>query len=465
MRNPRWEDLREELAALHRGALAAADPLAAVRRALLARFGTAKVGWVGEGGRLFLVAVGKAAVGMALGACESLGERIAAGLVVHPHGDEVSRRTAWPPDVVALAAGHPLPDEGSLAAGEAVAQLLEGARDTDGVLVLLSGGASALLERLRPGISLADLRAVTLALQRAGVDIEGLNTVRRALSTLKGGGLARLAAPAGVLTLALSDVVGDAAEAIGSGPTVPSPTGAAEALAVLERAEVISEVPRVAAVLREALEDLGEAPPLVAAAAPGGRPFGVAAGEGRPARGPAATVWGDYRIVGSNRMAAEAVAAEATRRGFSARIVSADLCGEARDAGVAIARQALGARKERHSQPLCLVWGGETTVTVRGPGRGGRNQEVALGAARELAGHERVALLAFATDGVDGASEAAGALATGDTLARAAALGLSADEALAANDSEPFFRALGDLWITGPSGTNVNDLAVALVYP
>ncbi|HSM50510.1 MAG TPA: DUF4147 domain-containing protein [Thermoanaerobaculia bacterium] len=470
MRNPCWQELHEDLRALHGAALAAADPSAAVRRALGGDPFVAKDGWVGEGGRILLVAVGKASVGMARAACEVLGERVAAGVVVHPDGGPGAGRKAWPPGVVALGAGHPLPDEGSLAAGEGVARLLAGARESDRVLVLLSGGASALLERLRPGVSLAELRALTLALQRAGCDIESLNTVRRALSTLKGGGLARLAAPARVVTLALSDVVGDAPEAIGSGPTVPSPTGATEALAVLERAGVVSQVPRVAAVLREAVKGLGEAPPLVAAAAPGGRPLRVAAGEGRPARGPegrpargpAATGWGEYWIVGSNRMAAEAVAAEAARCGFDARVVSTELCGEARAAGAALARAALDARATR---PLCLVWGGETTVTVRGPGRGGRNQELALGATRVLAGHGRIAILSFATDGVDGPTEAAGALATGDTLARAATLGLSADQALAANDSEPFFRALGDLWITGPTGTNVNDLAVALVFP
>lgn len=439
-------DLRDHLAALSAAALAAADPAGAVRRALHARLGAAEDGWVGDRGRLILVAVGKASVGMALGACQSLGERIAAGVVVHPRGDREAGRTAWPPGLVAVGAGHPLPDERSLAAGEAVARLLAGAEEPDRVLVLLSGGASSLLERLRPGVSLDDLRAVTLALQRAGVDIEALNTVRRALSTLKGGGLARLAAPARVTTLALSDVVGDAPEAIGSGPTVPSPTGAAEALAVLDQAGIARELPRVAAVLRAAAEDPREAPPL----------------------GAAATGGGEYRIVGSNRMAAAAVATAAARRGFSTRVAVAALRGEAREVGAALAREALGARGatvSATSRPLCLVWGGETTVTVSGSGRGGRNLELALGAAEVLAGYPGVALLAFATDGVDGTSGAAGALATGETLARAAALGLSAERALADNDTAPFFRALGDLWVTGPTGTNVNDLALALVYP
>lgn len=443
---PSRHDLREDLAVLHQAALAAADPVAAVRRELSARLLDAKDGWVGEGGRTRLVAVGKAAVGMARAACELLGEGVAAGAVIHPRGDPWAQQAVWPRGVQSLAAGHPLPDEDSVAAGEAVARLLEGTRASDCLLVLLSGGASSLLERLRPGVSLDDLRAVTLALQRAGVDIEALNTVRRALSTLKGGGLARLAAPARVTTLALSDVVGDAPEAIGSGPTVPSPTGAAEALAVLDQAGIARELPRVAAVLRAAAEDPREAPPL----------------------GAAATGGGEYRIVGSNRMAAAAVATAAARRGFSTRVAVAALRGEAREVGAALAREALGARGatvSATSRPLCLVWGGETTVTVSGSGRGGRNLELALGAAEVLAGYPGVALLAFATDGVDGTSGAAGALATGETLARAAALGLSAERALADNDTAPFFRALGDLWVTGPTGTNVNDLALALVYP
>jgi hydroxypyruvate reductase len=305
--------------------------------------------------------------------------------------------------------------------------------------VLLSGGASSLLELPRPGVSLAALREATAALQRAGADVSDLNTVRRALSRLKGGGLARLAAPARVVTLALSDVLGDRPEAIGSGPTVASPTSARDARAVLERAGLARDLPEVAAALAAA-QERAPAPPA---------PEGV------------------FRVVASNRDAVAAVARAARERGFRAQEMTTFLQGEAREAGRLVGGCAASVRAHGVplSPPACLVFGGETTVTVRGRGRGGRNLELALGAALALAGVPRAAVLAFATDGVDGASDAAGAFATGETLERAEALGLSPHRALADNDADPFFRALGDLWTGGPTGTNVNDLAVALVYP
>jgi hydroxypyruvate reductase len=438
--------MREDLRVLHQAALVAADPAAAVRRALFGPAATGTGHRIREGEKVLLIAAGKAAAGMAAGAFDLLGNQIVAGLVVHPHGDPRAERTVWPTAIRTLGAGHPLPDTASLVAGETVTEMLAARAEGTSVLVLLSGGASALLEQLPPEITLDELRAVTLALQRAGADIAALNTVRRGLSRLKGGGLARLAAPARLLTLALADVAGEAPEAIGSGPTVPSPTGPAEALAVLARRGLLAAVPGVTAFLERA------------AAA-------------RAAESPAAaeeTPRGEYRIVGSNRRAVAAVAVAAGECGFDSRIVATALAGEAREVGAALAAEAIRARERlatRGARPLCLVQGGETTVTVHGNGRGGRNQEVALGAARVLAGQPKIALLAVATDGIDGNSRAAGALATGDTLARAAALGLSADTALANNDAEPFFDALGDLWLTGRTGTNVNDLAIALVYP
>ncbi len=440
-----WRDLRADLGALHAAALAAADPVSAVLRHL--EGGTGELRVAGEpvplaaGARLWLVAAGKAARGMAAAALTALGPRVSGGLVVHPHGapPPAGEPDPLPAGVVRLAAGHPLPDAGSLTAGEAVWRLLDRPSPDDLLLVLLSGGASALLELPRPGLTLDSLREITRALQRAGADIVELNVVRRALSRLKGGGLARRAAPARVVTLALSDVLGDRPEAIGSGPTLPSPTGADEALAVLERRGIAAQRPEVVAALGALRREL---------APPAGAP-------------------GLFRIVGSNHEAAEAVALAAGARGFRARVVTTFLQGEAREAGGAVARYAIASAAQGvpFGPPACFVFGGETTVTVRGGGRGGRNQELALGAARTLAGRENVAVFAFATDGVDGSSGVAGALATGDTLARAAALGLSADRALAENDSETFFRALGDGVASGPTGTNVNDLALALVYP
>lgn len=439
MPRPEWDGLRQDLAALHAAALAAADPGAAVERALRVEQGALHAGGarvaLAAGGRIRLVAFGKAAPRMARAALARLGGRVADGVVAHPHAAPAGGE--WPAAVRAIGAGHPLPDEGSLAAGEAVAALLADGRSDDLVLVLVSGGGSALLEAPIEGVSLAELRDVTRGLQRAGADIVALNTVRRALSRIKGGGLARLARPARVVALLLSDVMGDRPEAIASGPTVPSPTGPAEALEVLRRHGLADRFPRVAARLASA------APPA--------------------AGGPAPL----HTIVGSNRMAAEALAREAAARGFRAEILSTFLEGEAREVGRVVGGLARSVREQSvpFGPPACLVLGGETTVTVRGEGRGGRNQELALGAAHALAGLERAAVLAVATDGVDGSSDAAGAIATGDTLSRAAALGLSPDDALARSDSAAFFAALGDAWVTGPSGTNVNDLAIVLVYP
>jgi hydroxypyruvate reductase len=439
-REPDWAGLREDLGAMHRAALAAADPAAIVARALRLEREDLLAGGqrvrLEPGSRVWLVAFGKAAPGMARAACAALGGRVAAGVVAHPRALEAGRD--WPPAVRCFPAGHPLPDEGSLRAGEAALALVERAEPEDVVLVLGSGGGSALFEALRPGVSLEDVRRLTEALQHGGADIVELNVVRRALSRLKGGGLARAAGPARVVTLLLSDVIGDPPEAIASGPTVESPTGTREALELLERRGLVARFPTVASALREA---------------------GVAGGAPAGAR--------LVEIVGSNRLAAAALAAEALERGFRTLFVSDRMQGEAREIGRCLGGIARGMRERGLplAAPACLVLGGETTVTVRGPGRGGRNLELALGAALALDGCPRTAVWSFATDGVDGSSGAAGALATGDTLARGRAAGWSAHRALAESDTAPYFEALGDLWTPGPSGTNVNDLVVALVYP
>jgi len=442
---PDWSCLHSDLAALHGAALASADPIAAVTRQLALRARTVRIAGesllLARDSRIWLVAAGKAARGMASGAIAALDGRLAGGVVVHPHGVPAApgEPERLPQGVHRLAASHPLPDGGSLAAGDAVRRLLVAPQPHDLLVVLLSGGASSLLESLAPGVSLAALRKATGALQRAGADIEELNVVRRALSRIKGGGLGRWAAPARIVTLALSDVVGDRPEAIGSGPTVPSPTGAEDALRVLERWDLTARSTEVVAALRRRRDE-------------------------SPAAAAGASL---FRIVGSNRDAAQAVARAAAERGFRSQVMSTFLQGEACEVGRVIGScaRSVAAHGLPFGAPACLVFGGETTVTVRGSGRGGRNQELALGAALAISGAEKIAVLSFATDGVDGSSDAAGAVATGDSVARADAAGLSARQALEDNDSGTFFAALGDSWRTGPTGTNVNDLALALVYP
>ncbi len=438
MAQPDWDRVREHGRTLQRAALEAAAPEPAVRRLLRFDHGTLHAGPhalpLEDDARVRIVAFGKASAGMARGALAALGGRADRGIVVHPHG--LDPGDGWPAGFRTLAAGHPIPDEGSLTAGAAAIETLAGASAGDVALVLISGGGSALLESLREGVSLADLQSITRALQHAGADIVELNTVRRALSRVKGGGLARRARPATVVALLLSDVMGDRPEAIASGPTTPSPTGPAEALAILEARGIAPAHRPLCAALRAADAD----PP------------------------PAARVWNV--IAGSNRIAAEAAATAARGLGFAALVVTEYLQGEARDAGRVIGGIARTVREAAlpAPPPLCLVFGGETTVTVHGAGRGGRNHELALGAALAMDGAARIAVFAFGTDGIDGASDAAGAWASGATLARARDQGLSAAAALEANDTDAFFRALGDQLVTGATGTNVNDLAIALIY-
>jgi hydroxypyruvate reductase len=391
-------------------------------------------------GRLVVVSVGKAAAAMARAAEKALGSRIDDAIAV------ANAPAARPLHTRLLVAGHPLPDERGLTAARAVESLVRPLATGDTLVVLLSGGASALLPAPVEGVSLADKAAVTSELMRSGAGISELNAVRKHLSRLKGGGLARVAAPARVHTLVLSDVVGDDLSTIASGPTVPDPTTYRDALDVLQRRALLSVIP---ASVRAHLE------------------------KGARGQVPETPKDGDYafrrstvRVVGSNALSVEAAAAEARRRGFRPVVLTTRLEGEAREAGrvlVSVLRECVEAGRPA-APPVCLLAGGETTVTVRGKGRGGRNQELVAAAARPLAALPVGAVVAsLATDGVDGASDAAGGVADRTTLARAERLGLAPPEAfLDENDSWSFLAPLGDLIQTGPTGTNVVDLVVLL---
>jgi glycerate 2-kinase len=391
-------------------------------------------------GRVLLLAAGKAAPAMAAAAEEVLGARMTNGLAIGSAPGPPLRRTRL------LLAGHPLPDARGLEAARAVEVMVRGLADDDVVLVLLSGGASALLPAPVPGVSLEDKAAVTSRLMRAGATITELNTVRKHLSRLKGGGLARAAAPARVVTLVLSDVVGDDLSTIASGPTVPDPTTYADALRILDDRGLASAVPPS---VRRHLEAgrHGEAPETPKPRDPIFRRVRT-------------------RLIGSNRISVQAAAREARRQGLRPLVLTTRLEGEAREVAralVAILRECVESGTPS-APPVCLLAGGETTVTVRGRGRGGRNQEMAVAAAEVLASFPVEAVMAaLATDGVDGASDAAGGVADRTSVARAQALGLAPPAAfLAANDSSAFLGPLGDLIVTGPTGTNVVDLAVLL---
>jgi hydroxypyruvate reductase len=393
-------------------------------------------------GRIALVAVGKAAVAMAQAAEARLGARLATGLAVTT-GEAVLDR------VLVRAAGHPVPDARGLAAAAEVESLARSLGRDDLLLVLLSGGASALLPAPAEGVTLQDKAATTSLLLRSGASIHELNAVRKHLSRLKGGGLALAASPARVVALVLSDVVGDDLSTIGSGPTVPDPTTFAEALAVLERRGVIGEVPHA---VRERLAR-GARGELAETAKPAGAVFRRVA----------------TRIIGSGRISVQAAAREARRLGMRPTVLTTRLEGEAREAArvlVAILRERVDAAP-RGSAPVCLLAGGETTVTVRGPGQGGRNQELAVAAAQALEGFPVPAVIAsLATDGVDGASDAAGGIVDDTTTARGNRLGLAPPAVFqAASDTRNYLGPLGDLILTGPTGTNVADVVALLAAP
>lgn len=443
-------ELREDALAIFGAALRAADASEAVRRHLV-RDGKALIAdrrrhSLGDGRRVYLVAVGKAAGAMAAAVEEVLAggasdgaAGLAEGLIVTKYGHAEGYRGAC----AVVEAGHPVPDAASVRAGEAVVSLLGRVREEDLLVVAVSGGASALLCAPVEGISLEDKQRTTDLLLRAGADIGELNCVRKHLSRLKGGRLVARANGASVLGLVLSDAVGDAFDVIGSGLTAPDPSTFAQAVEVLLRRGIAGQVS--AAVLtyleRGAAGDLPETPKA------GGEVFARTTNV----------------LVGSSRQALAAAAMEAERLGYQAVVVSSTVQGEASEVARAHAALVREAAREVGDRRVCLLSGGETTVTVRGAGKGGRNQEFALALAMALDGEAEVACLSAGTDGTDGPTDAAGAMITGETVRRAQAMGLDAAEYLERNDSYAFFERLGDLVKTGPTGTNVMDVNVMLV--
>ncbi len=392
--------------------------------------------------RIVVVGAGKASAEMATAVEDVLGERVTAGLVVvkDARGARGSR-------VRVVEAGHPLPDERGRAAADEILGLVTAAGPDDLVLCLISGGGSALLPLPVPGVSLAEKQAVTRLLLEAGATINELNAVRKHLSALKGGQLARAAAPAPVVALLLSDVIGDPLDVIASGPTAADPTTFADALAVLDRFGLRARLPAAA---RRQLE----------AGARGELPETPKPGDPLFARV-------TNMVVGNNGLVAAAAADEARRLGYTPLLLTRSLQGEAREAArvfAAILRDAAltGTPVPR---PGCLIAAGETTVTVRGPGKGGRCQEFCLALAPLLAGLGGVLVLAAGTDGSDGPTDAAGAVADGTTAGRARRSRLDPRAALGANDAYSFFGALGDLVVTGPTGTNLMDLYLGMVGP
>ncbi|MEK7191034.1 MAG: DUF4147 domain-containing protein [Pseudomonadota bacterium] len=368
---------------------------------------------------IFLIAFGKAACAMARGAHETLGDRILGGLVITKRGS--GEPLPWP----VLEAGHPMPDESSLKAGERLIEFVKSIPQDAQVLVLLSGGASALVEALPSGLGLAQLRELNRWLLGAGLDIHAMNAIRKRISLLKGGRLAQLLYPRKVLCLAISDVSGDDPRSIGSGPLV---------------AELEVDTPQLSAGapewLRTALQQTPSLP--------------------RPSDACFRSV--EFQIIARLDDAKRAAAETAKKLGYKVKAHAKFIEGDAVETGERLARELL------ESKPgVVQVWGGETTVRLPStPGRGGRNQSLALSAALVLEGCENVWLLSAGTDGSDGPTEDAGALVDGETVARGKIHGLDAGAALAKADAGSFLEASGDLIHTGPTGTNVMDLMLGL---
>ena len=424
-------------------ALGAADASAAIHRSVRREGDVVTVGGktydLGQVGAVYALGGGKAAGPMAAALEEILGDRLTGGVVSVKYGHATPTAR-----VRVMEAAHPLPDAASIAAADAVLALVHRAGEGDLVFILLSGGGSALLTSPAHGVTLEDKLAVTRLLLDAGAPIGDLNTVRKHLSRIKGGWLARHIAPARSVTLALSDVLGNSLDLIASGPTVPDLTTFDDALAVLRWGEVLDDVPQaVADHLRAGAAGLVPETPK----------------PGDPIFRNAQTI-----IVGDLSQVLRAAAEAARGEGFTTAVLSTAVEGEAREVGAALGRRARAAHEGRYGPlPVCLLQGGEPTVTVRGGGKGGRNQEVVLGAALEIDGLPRTLILSAGTDGTDGPTDAAGAVADGTTIARARRLGLAPRDHLDRNDAYPFFAALGDLLMTGPTLTNVNDLMLALV--
>lgn len=392
--------------------------------------------------RVVVGGMGKAALAMAGMVEQQLNDRIGEGVVVVPHGyaQTPPPHCPLPQRIEVLEAGHPVPDTGSVRAAQRILALAKGCTAEDLLLVLISGGGSALCVDFEPPVTLADAQQTFQLLLESGADIYQINTVRKHLSRVGGGRLARTADPADVLALAISDVVGDDLSVIAGGPTVPDPTTFAEAIAVLRRYDLWHRVP---AAVRARLE-AGVADPSLETPKPADPRFARVV----------------TRLIGTNRRALEAAADEARQRGYSVRIMTDRLVGEARD----VAPRLIAALHDvREDRPVCLLWGGETTVTVRGSGRGGRNQELALAAALAMEGWQAPAvLLSGGTDGRDGPTDAAGAWVTPETATQARRRGMDPQAYLDRNDAYAFFEALGQLLFTGPTHTNVMDVQIGL---
>jgi hydroxypyruvate reductase len=436
--------MREDLQAIFEAGVAAVDPAAAVRRSVWIEGDTLHAAGgsydLNKIGRIYLAAAGKGAAPMARSLMDVLGSRIQEALVVVKagHGEDL-------PMGRLMEASHPVPDAAGLQASEAMLEMAGRAGAGDLFLLALTGGASALLPAPAPGLDLEDLRAATNLLLECGAPIEHMNAVRCHLTRIGGGQLAQAALPAAIAGVLVSDVVGDDLSVIGSGPLSPSCSTFGRCIDLLDEYRAMDRMPPA---VRERLQK-------------------GAFGRLRETPKPGDPLFLNVRqqIVASNAVALDAAAAKAKELGYQPLVLTARLTGEAREAArflACVAQESFAAGRPA-APPACLLAGGETTVRVRGTGLGGRNQEMALSAAMALEGAQGVAMLCAGTDGTDGPTDAAGAFAFCDTVTKARASGMDPGRYLENNDAYHFFDKIDGLLRTGPTRTNVMDLAVALV--
>ncbi len=436
---------RQKVLPILSAALEAVNPYAAVKRQMSLEATKLFIGErtydLDKYRHIYVIGGGKAGGSMAKATEDILGDRLTAGVINTKYGYLADTKI-----VRINEAGHPLPDVAGMAGAKQMVDLASEASEGDLVICLISGGGSALMTLPVEGITLEDMEALTSALLRCGATINEINTIRKHISQIKGGNLSRVAYPAEVVSLILSDVVGNPLDVIASGPTVPDSSSYAQAWEIVERYDLVDELPRsVVEQLRKGTEGI--------------RPE-------TPKKGDPLFAKTHNLIIGSNEIAAQAALAEAQDAGFRTMLLSTYVEGEAREVAhvfCAIAKEILHSSQPIQS-PACVVAGGETTVTIRGEGKGGRNQELALAAAMQLGDLDDVMIIALATDGTDGPTDAAGAIADGSTLRRARQKKLLARDYLANNDSYNFFDQLDDLLITGPTNTNVNDLTFVFVF-
>jgi hydroxypyruvate reductase len=396
---------------------------------------------------IYVIGAGKAGCKMAASTVNILGEYFSYGCVIVKDGyTDINASLNLPSDLEIIEAGHPIPDIRGVNGTQKIVDLLFQTDIHDLVICLISGGGSSLLCLPAPGLSLSDLQITTSLLLTSGAPITDINVVRKHIESIKGGQLARASYPSEMITLILSDVVGDPLESIASGPTVPDPSTYEQALLILNRYDIINHVPSV--VSNHLLKGI------------------VGTTTETPKRGDVVFSKVHNIIVGSNRMATKAACKQAKREGFKSYVLTNSLEGEAQEVGkilAAIAREA-AVKHIPSSRPICLIFGGETTVSVRGTGLGGRNLELALATVSRIATLDDTMIITLATDGGDGLTDAAGAVVTGCTYERAKKLQMDPQMYLNQNDSYNFFEPLNDLIRIGPSLTNVNDIAIIVTY-